>query len=86
MAFGPKARPFAQRRRAPGVAGSALGNRIPHKNILFVPAARPFRRNGRAAGTKRNFLCGIPFLQGCALRWANCWAFGPNTISAILQT
>jgi hypothetical protein len=53
MAFGPKAQPFAQRRRAPGVAGSALENRIPHKKFLFAPAARPFLRNGRAAGAKR---------------------------------
>jgi hypothetical protein len=66
--------------------GAALVQVRPQAFFLLVPAARPFRRNGRAAGTKRKFLMRDPVFQGCALRWANGWAFGPNAISAILQT
>ena len=74
MAFGPKAQPFAQRRAQP------WKTRIPHKKFLFVPAAPPFLRNGGAAGTKRKGV-GPHMHQGCALRWANGWAFGPKNLS-----
>ena len=57
----PKGRRFVQRRRAPGVAGSALGHgRLPR--FPFGPKGRPFGRDCWRVEPKGTF-CGYPFFS-----------------------
>jgi len=71
----PKGCRFAQRRRAPGVAGSALV-KMPPPISRSTYAGRP----PQAAGPRTsngNVYANLHY-QGSALRWINGWAFGPN--------
>jgi len=63
--------------------GKALENGISHGNSLSVQRANNSPRPGPLCGDRLGLWPEIRWrgrclIQGCALRWANFWAFGPN--------